>query len=122
MHYYFLLGNPRRKVHHTETGGFRVFRPATRDLLVGATDRNGPISTQPAIPRGLEGISKEARMLFGKKSGVEEVLTLRRHTEGRELPQLIQSSPTKLQLKKPKGKLGSKPVVHLPQIVHPHKL
>ena len=48
----FVVGRPRRKMHQTEEGGFRVFRPATRDLLLGPGGIRPPLEAAPAEELG----------------------------------------------------------------------
>ena len=117
---YVCAGNPKRQVHRTEQSGFQVFRPTTRDLLLGPIrpqrelesvinrpDTNliqgvSPKGSQPMMATGFT-VSKEGTT---KERGTKKQRYL--------LPQLIPTSPSKRPKAKPDDKVTS---FHLPEIL-----
>ena len=118
--FFVLIGNPKRKLHYTEQSCFRVFRPATQDLLQRAANMTiAPTGLEDATRRpvaNVQGLSRRRSqpMEFSRRNQEIDdegrMMKKQRHL----LPQLFPSSPTKRPMDKSDSKVTP---FHLPEIV-----
>ena len=117
-----LIGNPKRKLHHTEQSCFRVFRPTTQDLLQRTVPTHmtiAPTGLEDATRRpvaNIQGLSPRRLQPkeFSRRGARESDEGRRMKKQQYLLPQLFPSSPTKGPTDKSDSKVTS---FHLPEIV-----
>lgn len=119
--FFVLIGNPKRKLHHTEQSCFRVFRPTTQDLLQRTVLTNmtipptGPEDATRRPVANVQGLSQRLQpMEFSRRNQEIDNEGRRMKKQRHLLPQLFSSSPTKRPMDKSDSKATS---FHLPEIV-----
>lgn len=122
-----ITGNPRRKVHLTEQGGFKVFRPTTTELLT----KSGPLASKRSSRQvsgmytgGKDVLTSEVKSSTVKKTSfsVTESGRVQRYTKGSNFPDLVPSSQSMRKPQTESKARDSKLTFHLPQIVNPSKI
>lgn len=105
-------GKPRRKIHQTNVGGFRVPKPIIHNPGLHRT----LLHTSPFPAQNWQEMSKEIQMIRPKKRDLaaHPMSTAPRKTSEESLPKLFSRAST---LQKTKPALVKLAPFHLPQIV-----